>query len=67
MKIINISEDELTEQLDELLVNKINRLHLEKLDKGVLWLGLYDKDGNRIVLNIMAIKNELHCYVNELI
>ena len=58
MKIKRITyNDEANKELGEVIVEDVQSVFIERMDNGHIWMAIYPKDGERLVLNFYTKRN----------
>ena len=58
MKIDRITyNDEAEQELDEVLVSDVESVFIERMDNGHIWMAIYPKNGDRLVVNLYTKRN----------
>ena len=52
-------------ELDDIVIDDISMVHLERLGDYVWWLGIYDKDGVRTTFQLFKDKRRIVCDLVE--
>ena len=58
MKIDRITyNDEAGQELAEVLVSDVESVFIERMDNGHIWMAIYPKNGDRLVVNLYTKRN----------
>jgi len=50
-------KDEENKVLDEVLVEEVKTVFIERMDDGCIWMALYPKEGDRLVVRLYTKRN----------
>jgi len=56
IKRVTYNDDDL-QQLDEVLILDPESVHVERMDKGHIWITINNSNGNRLVINVYTPRN----------